>query len=313
MEVKEKVMLAPYTNFRVGGPARFFAEAKSVEDIKAALKFAQEKSLPISVLGGGTNVLISDAGFDGLILRVTSYELRVIGSRIDVGAGATMGQVVAAAQKAGLTGLEWAAGLPGTVGGAVYGNSGCFGGEIKDVIESVQLLNPLDYELRVTSYELLEPSYRHSQLKETGDIVLSATFGLRKGSAEEITASIDKIRAKAKERIAEQPLGARTAGSTFKGVALTPSLRLKIEDLGLNAEQGSNRAGFLSAGWLVEQAGLKGHKTGNASFSDHHANFIINHGSATAKDIVSLIALAKCAVKEKFGIDLEEEIRYIGL
>ncbi|MDO8558230.1 MAG: UDP-N-acetylmuramate dehydrogenase [bacterium] len=312
MELKENILLAPYTNFRVGGPADFFVEAKNTDELKEASQFAKKKNVPVVVLGGGANILISDAGFRGLVIRIVARSLSVKDGLIVADAGCTMGQVVAEAQKAGLTGLEWAVGLPGTVGGAVFGNAGCFGGETKDVVYSVELLDLKNYELRIVDYKELEPGYRHSNLKKMGDIVVSATFKLKKGDAKDIAASMEQIRQKSTERIKEQPLGAWTAGSTFKGVLLTENDKSRITDCGLDWKSGINRTGYLSAGWLLEQTGLKGYRVGDALFSSHHANFIINHGKASASDILHLIDTAKLRVMERFGIELKEEIRYIG-
>jgi UDP-N-acetylmuramate dehydrogenase len=312
MLIQENVQLAPYTNFKVGGPAKFFVEAKSTDDVREALGFAKSKNIPAAVLGGGTNVLVSDRGFAGLVIKLAMKKILVDEQTLVADAGCTMGQVVAEALKNGLVGLEWAAGLPGTVGGAVAGNSGCYGGETKDVVGSVALINPKNHELRITNYEDLYPQYRHTLLEDTGEIVLAATFRLKKGDAKEIETVAAAIKAKASERIKEQPLGTRTAGSTFKGVKLSPDQESRITNNGLNWKEGMNRAGFLSAGWLLEKAGLKGFKIGGASFSPHHANFIVNDDKAAAQDIYSLIKSAKEKVKELFGIELEEEIRYIG-
>lgn len=257
-------------------------------------------------------MLIADSGFSGLIVQYLGREIRVSGERIIADAGCTMGQVVAAAQKACLTGLEWAVGLPGTVGGAVYGNAGCFGGETKDVVEEVAVYNIHEGQTDQLSNANLGFAYRHSKLKEISSVVLSATFKLKKGDAQEIARAVERIRQKSVERVAEQPLGARTAGSTFKGVEATDAVKQKLETAGVDWKKGVNRAGFISAGFLIEQAGLKGLVYGGAMFSDKHANFIINTGNTTAADIKTLIDTAKEQVKNAFGVQLEEEIRYIG-
>src|SRR3989344_5601911 len=154
MEIKEHIILAPYTNFKVGGPADYFVEVKNTDELTEALRFAKKKGAPVVILAGGMNVLVSDEGFRGLVVRIAMTSLSVDEELIIADAGCTMGQVVAAAQKAGLTGLEWAVGLPGTVGGAVFGNAGCFGGETVHVVESVELLNPKSYKLKAISYKL---------------------------------------------------------------------------------------------------------------------------------------------------------------
>lgn len=312
MLITERVPLASYTNFKVGGPAAFFAEIKSREDLNEALAFAKDRRLPTILLGGGTNVLVSDNGFPGLVLKMACAAIRVLEERIVAEGGATMGQVVAAARKAGLTGLEWAVGLPGTVGGAVCGNAGCFGGETKDVVESVELLDPATGAEKREAASALEFGYRRSRLQESGQVLLAATFRLQKGNPGQISTVMEGIRQRSKERIREQPLGARTAGSTFKGLALTEPLRRQLTERNAPWKRGLNRAGYLSAGFLIEQAGLKGLRFGDAEISRHHANFIVNGGRATASDIKTLIDTIKEQVANAFSVELQEEIRYVG-
>jgi UDP-N-acetylmuramate dehydrogenase len=248
-----------------------------------ALDWASEHDIPFFVFGGGSNLLFDDEGFRGLVIHLKNGELNVDSENVSADAGIKMSKVVNAAQEAGLTGLEGWNGLPGTVGGAVYGNAGCFGVETKDVLESAELWMP-GVGRKTVKNDFFEYDYRTSKLKREPAIVLSATFKLKKGDKEEIKKGMMET---AVSRIKKQPPGLST-GSFFKNPVDHP------------------------AGWLIDQCGLKGHRHGNAGISEHHANFFMNKGGATAQEILELGDIATAAVKEKFGIELEREIIYIA-
>lgn len=280
--------LARYCTYQIGGSADYFLDAKSVEEVMEAVNWAQAEGVPVFVFGGGSNLLFDDAGFRGLVVRMMAKELRVDGERISADAGAKISDLVQAAAEAGLSGVEAWNGMPGTVGGAVYGNAGCFGVEVKDVLESAEVFLPVEGLLNV-GVDFFEYGYRSSRLKRGGlehglpGVVLRAVFRLEKGDPDEIRSGMMDI---ARKRIEKQPAGSST-GSFFKNPVEHP------------------------AGWLIEQCGLKGKSVGGAQISEQHANFFVNKGGATAQDILELGALAKAAVKEKFGLDLEEEIVYV--
>lgn len=282
MKIQENHLLAPYTTYQIGGPADYFVEAQSTEEVLEALDWAAELDLPVFVFGGGSNLLFDDAGFRGLVIRMRAEDVKVEGERVMADAGVMMARVVKAAAEAGLTGIEAWNGLPGTVGGAVRGNAGCFGVETKDVLESAVVWLPGE-GVRDVPPEFFDYHYRSSRLKKEPGIVLSATFKLAKGVAEEITAKMREI---ARSRIQKQPPGSST-GSFFK-----------------NPEGDS-------AGRLIEAAGLKGHVLGKAQISPHHANFFLNKGGATAGDILALADLTQKTVEEKFGVVLEREVVYV--
>lgn len=282
MKIQENHLLAPYTTYQIGGPADYFVEAQSTEEVLESLDWAAELDLPVFVFGGGSNLLFDDAGFRGLVIRMKAEGVKVEGERVTADAGVLMARVVKAAAEAGLTGIEAWNGLPGTVGGAVTGNAGCFGVETKDVLESAVVWLPGEGVRDVTP-EFFDYHYRTSRLKKEPGIVLSATFKLAKGEAEEITAKMREI---ARSRIQKQPPGSST-GSFFK-----------------NPEGDS-------AGRLIEAAGLKGHVLGKAQISPHHANFFLNKGGATAGDILALADLAQKTVGDKFGVVLEREVVYV--
>lgn len=282
MKIQENHLLAPHTTYQIGGPADYFVEAQSTEEVLEALDWAAELDLPVFVFGGGSNLLFDDAGFRGLVIRMRAEDVKVEGERVMADAGVMMGRVVKAAAEAGLTGMEAWNGLPGTVGGAVTGNAGCFGVEAKDVLESAVVWLPGE-GMRDVPPEFFDYHYRSSRLKKEPGIVLSATFKLAKGETEKITAKMREI---ARSRIQKQPPGSST-GSFFK-----------------NPEGDS-------AGRLIEAAGLKGHVLGKAQISPHHANFFLNKGGATAAEILELADLAQKTVRDKFGVTMEREVVYV--
>lgn len=280
--IKEDALLAPYCTFQIGGAADFFLEAKSTEEILEGIAWAEERDLPFFVFGGGSNLLFDDGGFRGLVIRVKSSGLKVEGEAITADSGVLMAKVVLAAAEAGLAGLEAWNGLPGTVGGAVRGNAGCFEVECKDVLKSAEVWLPGEGVKKV-GVDYFEYGYRDSKLKKEGGVVLSATFKLTKGDGAEIKKRMMEI---ARSRIQKQPPGSST-GSFFKN------------------PEGDH------AGRLIETAGLKGKRLGKAQISDQHANFFLNTGGATAADILALAELVEKTVKEKFGIQLEREVVYV--
>ena len=293
-EIKENILLAPYTVFKIGGPARFFCEVKDKEDLAEAVSLAKEKSLPVFVLGAGSNVLISDEGFAGLVIKMNLVGLAADGLKIVASTGVSMARAVNFAAENNLGGFEWGVGIPGTVGGSIFGNAGCFGGEIKDVVDSVEIFDGESFK-NLRNFEC-GFAYRDSVFKKHLDwIIVKAALNLKKVDSAE---SRKKILEYSQGRVLEktqasgnkgaQEIGAQCAGCIFR-----------------------NPKADLAAGFLIDTAGLKGKKIGEAMVSAKHANFIINTGSATARDVRALISLVKGEVQKKHGVLLEEEIRII--
>lgn len=282
MDIFENHPLAKYTTFQIGGEADYFVEVQSTEVFLRALDWAAERDLPVFVFGGGSNLLFADEGFRGLVIRVKSSGLQVDGEEIHTDAGTMMAKVVLAAAAAGLTGMEAWNGLPGTVGGAVYGNAGCFGVDCKAILTSAEVYLPGE-GLRTLHAEDLAYGYRTSKLKRDGGFVLSAIFKLKHGESAAIESAMKEV---ARSRIQKQPPGSST-GSFFK-----------------------NPPGD-HAGRLIEAAGLKGKVLGKAKISDQHANFFINMGGATAAEILALASAAEEAVFNQFGVRLEREVVFV--
>lgn len=277
--------MSKHTTFKIGGPADLFIEVATSEVVQL-VNVLRNQQIPFTVIGNGSNLLVSDEGIEGVVISFgkLSSEIIVTDDLITAEAGAMLSTVANTALKNGLTGLEFAAGIPGSVGGAVYMNAGAYGGEIKDVIISATVLTP-DYQFVEYTKEDLALSYRHSALMEDGGIVLNMTIQLEKGNPDDIKATMDDFK---ERRISKQPLNYPSAGSTFK------------------------RPEGYFAGKLIEDAGLKGFTVGGAQVSEKHSGFVINIGNATAKDVLKLIQEVDSKVFGQFGVHLEPEVRIIG-
>lgn len=318
MEIKENIALASYTYMKVGGSARFFVEAHTEKDLQEAIAWAENKNILVAVLGSGSNTLVSDKGFDGLAIHMCCSELSCDGERMYAGAGVPMAHVSAFSLKNNLGGFEWATGIPGTVGGSVYGNAGCFGGEMKDVVENVFFLQSSNKSQISNSNCFF--NYRDSIFKKHKDwIILGATLKLWHISDAEKMEKQSWMQYMMRERVAEQAIGERTMGSTFKGISFTDELIRRIRQYDVRFQKPDNacwifenRRGMISAGFFIEQAGLKGKKIGGVAISHKHGNFLVCDDGGTAEQVVMLIAFVKEHVHRKFGVMLEEEIQYIG-
>ena len=277
--------LREHTSFRLGGSARFFAKPYSEEALAIGLKLCLREDLPVYILGRGTNLLVSDRGVYGAVFDLTGLDgIRAEGTKITAQAGALLRNIAKAAAEASLTGLEFAHGIPGSLGGAVVMNAGAFGPEMKDVVESVRVMDRYG-QIREIPAAGMDFGYRHSRLEESGEIVLSAVLALEPGEKAAIEAKMRELGDKRREK---QPLNTRNAGSTFK-----------------------RPAGHF-AGRLIEDAGLKGFALGGAQVSEKHAGFVINTGTASAKEVFALCREVQRIVKEQSGVDLELEVRTWG-
>jgi UDP-N-acetylmuramate dehydrogenase len=313
--VRENEPLAPMTTFRIGGPAQFFLEATSAEEAVQAQAACRQLNLPIYFIGGGSNLLISDEGIKGLVVRMSNQGTVIDGDAVTVGSGTPSGRLAMETAKAGLGGLEWMVGLPGTVGGAVRGNAGMFGTEVKDNLESVLALTP-EAETKTMTSQDCGFGYRDSAFKRLpGTVILSARFRLRPCPPVEAQ---DRMRQFLERKVKSQPVAGHTAGCVFKN--WLPKSEEEIETvrkcLDLNREEAVPRtaAGAVSAGWIIDRAQLKGMAVGHCRVSDQHANFILNDGQGTASEVIALTAAVKMKVRDmtKGIVMLEDEIEYAG-
>ena len=276
LEIKENEPLRNHSTFRIGGPAKFFIVTKNKEEILEAIEFTKGKDLPFFAFGGGSNILFHDKGYNGIAIKILNSKFQILNSNVIVGAGTLLSQLIAKSIEAGLTGLEWGIGIPGTVGGCVAGNCGAYGHDISEFVKKVKTLNE-EYSKEECSFSYRESIFKGSDGKE---IILEAELELKKGDKEKSKAEIKNTMENRKGKIPPYP----SIGSIFKNPK--PLVARK----------------------LIEECGLKGAKIGNAQVSKLHANFIVNLGGAKASDVLALIKLCKEKVKEKFKINLEEEI-----
>lgn len=275
-----------HTTFRIGGPADALALPKTPEEVAEVVRFCHEHAQPYYVLGNGSNLLVSDEGYRGIVLQLyrNFNDIQVNGEMITVQSGAMLAAVARTAYQNGLTGLEFASGIPGTIGGAVVMNAGAYGGEMKHVLREVTVLTK-EGEVLAIPAKALELGYRTSVIPKNGWIVLGAVLQLKKGDPEQILARMEELK---EQRITKQPLDLPSAGSTFK------------------------RPEGYFAGKLIMDAGLRGFTVGGAQVSEKHCGFVVNRGDATAADVWELICEVKRRVKEMTGVELEPEVKLLG-
>lgn len=284
--VREQESMKLHTTFRIGGPADYFVAPRTAEAAAAVVAVCKEHGIPWYVIGNGSNLLVSDEGYRGLILQLYKNfnQVTVSGREITAQAGAMLSVIAKAALGAGLTGFEFASGIPGTIGGAAVMNAGAYGGELKDVLTEVTVLTRTG-EIRQVRAEELHLSYRTSSVVGNGWTILGATLRLRQGDPDVIHARMEELK---EQRVSKQPLDLPSAGSTFK------------------------RPEGYFAGKLIMDAGLRGFTVGGAQVSEKHCGFVVNRGDATAADVCALIAEVQRRVKECFGVELEPEVKMLG-
>lgn len=275
-----------HTTFRIGGPADYYLCPHSAKEIQKVVEICREEKLPYFILGNGSNLLVSDKGYRGAVIQLWKNvsDIGVEGCLIHAKAGASLAKIAAQALEEGLTGMEFAAGIPGTLGGAVVMNAGAYGGEMKDILKEVLVM---DQQGRIFTLEKkdLKLGYRTSAVKEKGYIVLAAALELRPGNREEIKKLMEDLK---QRRVEKQPLELPSAGSTFK------------------------RPEGYFAGKLIMDAGLRGFSIGGAQVSEKHCGFIVNTGGASASDVLALIREVQKKVRDKFGVELETEVKFLG-
>ena len=275
-----------HTTFRIGGPADFFLLPSTVDEVRGILEICREEELPYFILGNGSNLLVSDKGYRGVIIQLyrNFSNISVEGNEICASSGALLSQIAAAARNASLTGFEFAGGIPGTLGGAVFMNAGAYGGELKDVLKEAVVMTEQG-EILTLPVEKLDMGYRTSRIKKAGYLVLEARLVLEQGDMDKIR---DITKDLTEKRVSKQPLEYPSAGSTFK------------------------RPEGYFAGKLIMDAGLRGYQVGDAQVSEKHCGFVINKGNATAADVLTLIENVREKVQEPFGVTLEPEVKFLG-
>lgn len=284
MNIIKNEPMEKHTTFKIGGPADEFFEAETMEDIFSALEYVNNRNLSIFVMGNGSNLLVSDKGIRGFVLKIadkfSKYEIS--GEIIKAESGALLSTLSKSAQRSGLSGMEFASGIPGTLGGAILMNAGAYGGEMKDIVKSVTYIENGELKKEEKDFGF---GYRKSIFQDKNAIIVEAEIKLKKGNPDEIKAEMEEFK---KRRVEKQPLSIPSAGSTFK------------------------RPEGYFAGKLIQDAGLVGYSVGGAMVSEKHAGFVVNKGGATAQDVMSLILHIQKTVMEKFGVSLETEVKMVG-
>ena len=284
-QVKKDEPMKSHTTFRVGGPADYFVTPQTAEEVAKVIEACTQEKVPYYIVGNGSNLLVSDKGYEGVIIQIYKQmnQVKVEGAQIHAQAGALLSMIAKRALDAELTGFEFAAGIPGTLGGACVMNAGAYGGEMKDVLKSVTVLTDKG-EVKTLAKEELELGYRTSVIAKKGYIVLEAVLELQKGEKEKIQAVMDDLK---ERRVTKQPLEYPSAGSTFK------------------------RPEGYFAGKLIQDAGLKGYRSGDVMVSEKHSGFVVNVGKGTYRDAMRVIEHVQRAVYEQFGVELELEVKRV--
>ena len=305
-DFKQNKPLAEFTSYKIGGPAKYFYCAETSDSAVEAITLARKENIPYVILSGGTNLLISDKGFDGLVVRMENDQLTIAGTKVTAEAATSMAVMASKTVTAGLTGFEWGVGIPGKVGGAIYGNAGCFGKDIAASLKRVRVLYEQEDVVWMDASKC-QFGYRDSLFKKHKEwIILEAEFELEKGDPSE---GRKKIKEYVYYRTEKQPHGTATAGSTFTNPnvdTISDELKKEAEELGIV------RNNTVPAGWLIDKTSLKGKQIGGVKVSKKHANFFENTGNGTAEEMMQLMSFVKQQVRDELGVQLHEEVQLLG-
>ncbi len=321
-KVQAQVKLASYVHFRIGGPAEYFLLASSSEEIVRACQAALELKIPYTILGDGSNVLILDGGIEGLVIKTANKKINFSDQGVQAEAGAVLMEVANRAAEKGFSGFEFAGGIYGTVGGAIYGNAGSFGREIKDILVSCRFFDPTE-GVKEFDRQQCQFVYRGSIFKDHPDwVILSGVFALQPDDPAEVKKRMTEL---VKQKAKSQPFNLPSSGCIFQNVPVEEvdfdRLAEAIDPTSINQASGLTneqcwqkfkQQGKVPAGYLLEELGLKGKQIGQAQVSERHANFIVNLGGATASEVIMLISYIKQQVRDRVGIQLREEIQILG-
>jgi UDP-N-acetylmuramate dehydrogenase len=308
-KIQKNISLAPLSTFKIGGDSEFYVEISEKDDLEDAVCWAENNGKKVHIIGGASNLLINDKGVSGLVIKISNKSLMQKDCKIIAGAGSNLSSMVLASCNAGLKGLEWAAGIPGTVGGAVRGNAGAYGGSMREVIDKVEIYDTEKRGFIELNGDECGFKYRTSIFAQNPDLIIwQVHFLFAHGDKQELEACMRDIILKRKDRIPREP----SPGSVFKNLHLDYVSENNPELAKLAEKEGKIKGDKIPAAWVIEHSGLAGKRIGGAMISEKHANFIINAGNATAEDVIMLISLIKQKVRIKFKLQLQEEIGYLG-
>lgn len=303
--IQKNIRLAPLTTYQIGGPAQFLAKVDSLEELTQAIDWAIDGNLPIHFLGGGSNLLISDQGVAGLVITLTAPEPIFTDKVVEVGAGYSLSKLVIACIDHGFAGLEWAAGIPGQVGGAVRGNAGAFGGWLADRVIEVIVYNTKSKQTEIITAQDCHYAYRHSIFKDRPELLIwSVKLALEIGNQVELQKMAEEHRAYRRQRHPLLP----SAGCIFKNPTIDEVARLAPELLQVAQSVGAVGRGEVPAGFIIEQAGLTGYSIGPSQVSPQHSNFLVNNGGATAEQMCQLIEYVKIEIKRHYNLEFIPEV-----
>jgi len=311
IEIKKNELLKNHTTFRIGGPAKYFSVAKNSIEVREAIDWAKEKKVNFKIIGGGSNLLVADSGFDGLIIKYFGGEINLKNELMEAGAGVPLTRAMNDSLRAGLVGLEWSIGIPGTIGGAICNNAGAYGGEMSQSIASVEVL--VGGKIKELKNADCHFGYRESAFKNgtiTGTI-LSAKLRLKLVSPEEIVTVKQKMQANLADRLSKSAEGG-SVGSTFRNITLSEKEIKELKNKFPELPDRFVEYRKVPVAWLIDECGLKGKKIGGAMVSEKHAGKIINLGGATAEEVIILISIVKQKVRSRFNLQLMEEVEYLG-
>ncbi|MFH1744943.1 MAG: UDP-N-acetylmuramate dehydrogenase [bacterium] len=308
-KIQEDVDLKPMTTFKIGGRAKLFIDVAEKNELEEAMEWARKNKIDYFILAGGSNVLINSDGVDGLVIKLNNKEIKVLGERMECGAGAEFGKAVNTATSTALSGLEWAVGIPGAVGGAIRGNAGAYGGSISDSVETIEVYDLAKKRFVIFSKNDCQFGYRDSIIKQNKKLIIwQATLRLSKMDGRKV---IEKASENLMARQSSQPK-LPSAGCIFKNPEIAV-IKEASQYLAKEAEKnGVVRNGKVGAGWIIKELGFGGKKQGGAKVSLEHTNFIVNTGNATAGDVAILISFIKQRARTMFNLELHEEIEYLG-
>ncbi len=310
LKIQQNILLAPFTTFKIGGSAKFFIEVKTKSELKEAIAFAKKNKENIFIIGGGSNLLINDSVVNGLVIKLSNNSVKISKNALSAGAGAKLAEALSIAVKNGLSGLEWTAGIPrATIGGAVRGNAGAFGKSMDENVNNVEI-----YDLKKNKFIKLSRAecyfkYRESIFKKRGDFLIwEVKLELKKDSLEQI-----KNRIRENLNLRKNTPGFPSAGSVFKNLTFSEIKKANPELAEKLIQTGAVKRGAVGAGLIIDKTlDLKGKTIGGAKISEEHGNFIVNTGNAAAEDVITLISFIKQQCRDKLGLELHEEIQYLG-
>ena len=309
-KVEKNYPLAHLSTYKIGGAAEYYIAVENKVDLQEVVQWAKEQVLPITILGGGSNILINDAGVPGLVIKIANDILTIDQEIIICGAGCEVKQVSETAYEQALSGIEWSIGIPGGMGGAIRGNAGAHGGSFDKVVTSVKI-----FDMKTGIFKKFLNNdccfqYRHSVFKDDISLIVwEVTMQLQKGNKIEMAKVMEDYREYRRQSQPKEP----SAGCVFKNLLVTDVQKINPDVVAMAEADGKVRGGKIGAGYLIEKLGLRGYQVGGAMISDKHANFVPNTGTAKASDIIKIMTYVREKVKETYGIEMEDEIQLIGL